>query len=89
MLVPAVRLKSPPRRRPDAYERLHARIWRRLELEGDVFPACDGTRRIAGFCPVCGTGTISFQLIATDPPRVRISECSDGCHEDWIAGTLR
>lgn len=79
--------RSPARLKPSPYARLFGRMWDRLRLEGTVFYVEPG--RIAGWCPVCGQGTIVVRFIDIDPPRVRLDPCSDGCSEDWIAGALR
>jgi hypothetical protein len=77
---------KPPGRTP--YQRLHDRVWRALAGAGEVFPACDGTGRMAGWCPVCRTGVLVVQLIDVDPPRWRTEGCSAGCTFELIEDVL-
>jgi hypothetical protein len=46
------------------------------------------TGYIAGWCPVCGAGTVTVRFIDADPPRIRQNGCSDGCPPELVAQAL-
>jgi hypothetical protein len=74
-----------PRRKPDAYARLVQRVWSRLEAGGTVF-AFPG--HLAGYCPACKVGTVSVQVLDTDPPVIDVNGCSGGCTDRDVARAL-
>jgi hypothetical protein len=76
----------PPRPKLSPFAKLHARVWDRLALEGEVFLL--GLNHIAGWCPVCGAGALEIRFIDTDPPRVRQDGCDDGCSPELVAQVL-
>jgi hypothetical protein len=96
----ARRWKPPPRPAPppppkeDSYAWLVNRIYERLHAMTDtVIPYADGTGRILAGCPVCGTGSLTLQLLDR-PPRFRFQSsrgddvCSDGCAAEYVYEAL-
>jgi hypothetical protein len=76
------------RRTQTRYQKLHGRVWQALEARGEVFPRCDGSGVLVGWCPACGAGVVSVQLL-DNPPRVRLDACSAGCPPKRIAEALK
>jgi hypothetical protein len=87
---------KPPRPpKPTRFDAFYTRVWARLEqlTDSPLFPLCDGTRRVACYCPRCLDGVMVVRFLDAEKPLIAISSsagqgCLLGCTEREIAEVL-
>jgi hypothetical protein len=91
---PATPSKAKPPK-PTRFQVFHTRVWTRLErlTDSPLFPFCDGTGRLACYCPRCLDGVMVVRFLNAEKPLITISSddregCSLGCTEREIAEVL-
>lgn len=71
------------------YPLMWERVYTRLKslTDSEVFLTCDGTGRMAAYCPVCKVATIVVQVVSVGP-ELRTDPCDNGCTAAQIARVL-